>query len=48
MAVFTMVRTGKKSMQFGIFIFLQGQEKHLTSNLRGSECDEYCKLHISK
>ena len=41
MAVSTMVGE-KETIQFGILVFLEVQEKNLTGNLSGSECDEYC------
>ena len=42
MAVFTMVGTAKKTMQFGIFVFAEAQEINLRGNLQGSKYDGDC------
>ena len=41
-AVFTMVGTAKKNMQFGVFVFVEAQEINLRGNLQGSKCDGDC------
>ena len=43
MAISTMIGTAKKTIQFGIFIFLELQEMNLQGNLQDSKCNI---LHI--
>ena len=46
MAVFTMVGTTKKkkkkTMRFGIFVFVEAQETNLQDNFQGCKCDGDC------
>ena len=44
MAVSTIIGTAKKTIQFGILVFLETQEMNLWNNLQDSKCDI---LHIS-
>ena len=39
MAVYTVVGTAKKTMQFGIFVFVKIQKINFLGNLLGSTCD---------
>ena len=39
MAVSTIVGTAKKTMQFGIFVFVEVQETNWRGNLQGTKCD---------
>ena len=41
-AISTMVRTAKKIMQFGIFVYAEAQEINLRGNLQGIKCDGDC------
>ena len=43
MAVYTMIGTEKKTIQFGILFFLETQEMNLRGSLQDSKCDI---LHI--
>ena len=43
MAVSMMIGTAKKTIQFGILVFLETQEMNLRGNLQDSKCDI---LHI--
>ena len=40
MAASTMFGTAEKTMQFGIFVFVEVHEKNWRDNLQGSKCDE--------
>ena len=42
MTVFTIACTAKSIMQFGIFVFVEAQEKNMRGNLQGSKCDGDC------
>ena len=42
MAVFTMIGTAKKNMQFGIFVFVEAQKINYRGNLQGGKCDGDC------
>ena len=39
MAVSTMIGTAKKTIQFGILVFLETHEMNLRGNLQDSKCD---------
>ena len=39
MTVSTMVGTARKTMQFGIFVFVEVQETNGGGKLQGSKCD---------
>ena len=40
MAASTMFVTAEKTMQFGIFVFVEVHETNWRDNLQGSKCDE--------
>ena len=42
MVVSTMVGTTKKTMQFGIFVFVEAEETNWRGNLQDSKCDGDC------